>query len=143
MRDVYVLSRKKALKLRYIKPEGVKSAMVSISTVGKRYNATPRVAGDIRKILYLNFDDVEAECEDGFPMTEKDAEKTAAFLKNCLNGNTERLYIHCDADRSRSAAIAAALQDYAGLTKDQMHFMPDTKPNKHVYELVSKALRQS
>lgn len=137
--QVMVLSRKEAVKLKYKQPDGVKSAMVSISSVGERYSSMPRPAGDVKHILYLNFDDVTND-EDGYPMTEKDAEKLAQFVDLCFNNSTQRLYVHCDAGLSRSAAVAKALQTYYGLLDNEVSYKKGSHPNKLVYQCVMNVL---
>lgn len=73
---------------------------------------------NVKAILSLSFDDVEAEDlffqNREYCMTFKDGEKIAAFVKEWYT-KVDAIIIHCDAGISRSAGICAAImQVYEG-----------------------------
>lgn len=139
--QLVVMSRKEAVKLQYKNPDGMPSAMISITSVGGRYNNSPKPVKDVRSMLYVNFDDVTDDT-DGYPCTENDACKMADFVTECMElRGLRRLYVHCDAGLSRSAAVAKAVQEHYQVPDGNVSYKEGSTPNPLVHGLMTDALK--
>ena len=83
------------------------------------------------KVLFLQFDDVDANDKKYKPMRPDQAQRTVDFVKENLDA--ELCIVHCDAGVSRSAAVAAAIGKF--INGDDMFIFgrPRFSPNTHVY----------
>lgn len=135
-----VMSRKEAVKLQYRNPDGTPSAMISIASVGGRYSNSPKPVKDVRSVLYVNFDDVVDDADGYYPCTENDARKVVDFVTSCVElRGLRRLYVHCDAGLSRSAAIAKAVQEHYRVPDGNVSYKEGSTPNPLVYRLMTDA----
>lgn len=63
------------------------------------------------------------------------------FMKDCIEREINRLYVHCDAGISRSAGVAAAISKYF-LGSDFKFFNCHLTPNMLVYRRLLEGLHE-
>lgn len=97
---------------------------------------------NIRHIEYLQFDDIDtAECVHGLkPMSDEDAGCIVDAFLQYVDG-VSQIIVHCDAEYSRSPAVAAALAKALG-ESDEEFFGHDYCINNHVYTTLLKQLSE-
>ena len=88
-------------------------------------------------VLFLSFDDEEKPHQ--LAMTKEDATKVADFV-NKYKSVVDCMVVHCEAGRSRSAGVAAAIMKY--LNGDDMSIFNNGKyvPNMTCYRYTLEAL---
>ena len=121
------------------------SIMISISDPWTRYTSAPFVSekNKVRSILRLEFEDVDSGDNS---MTQADAKRICNFLRYSLrdkNTGEERMVIvQCDAGRSRSAGVAAAILKYYNGDDSEIFDWPLYNPNMHCYRMTLNTLMQ-
>lgn len=134
-----VMSREQA-KNWCLFPQKEISAVISISDAWATPNRIIKTKmNKIRDVLFLHFDDIDAE-RDGlfYGMTENDAEKIADFVFRNKE-QVSQFVVHCNAGISRSAGVCAAISKF--LTgDDEQFFSSHYHPNMHCYRKVLEAL---
>ena len=132
--EIQVWDRKKAIE--NVRNISKKAIVISITSSGDKF---PIFQEQINtKVLFLQFDDVDANDTKYKPMTKSQAFKIAEFVNEHLAA--ELCIVHCDAGISRSAAVAAAIGKF--VNNDDMFIFgrPKFAPNAHVYHLMLNAL---
>ena len=86
-------------------------------------------------VLTLCFSDCTSNApkrSDIKPFTRRHAQKIRRFVES--HKGAKGIIVHCEAGRSRSPAVAAALAECFG--QDSSHFFYNYNPNQHVYEIM-------
>jgi predicted protein tyrosine phosphatase len=134
--DFYVYSRS---AIEACRPHEVAHVIVSI-TSGPSDVARLRPGPACRGVLRLVFADAEAPSEQ-FPEAQLFSSEQAAQIWAFIQEHraaVERIVVHCDAGKSRSPAVAAALSRV--LTGDDADFFGGRyQPNRRVYRLLLAA----
>ena len=135
MKKITIMSRTQAIKYCH-QPHDRQSVMIAIATPLTQYNSAPFVSvrNKIQNILRLEFED--ASEGDGI-MTERDAKAVADFVRKYAG--TEHIIVHCDAGRSRSAGVAAAIMKYENGDDFVIFNDPGYEPNGHCYRMTLSA----
>ena len=131
--EIQVWNREQAIK--NVKDISKKAMVISITSSGDSF---PIFQEQIdTKVLFLQFDDVDANDKKYKPMRPDQAQRTVDFVKENLD--VELCIVHCDAGVSRSAAVAAAIGKF--INGDDMFIFgrPRFSPNAHVYHLMLNA----
>ena len=131
-----------AAALRLASDAAEKTALLSITSKGE-----PDVGfadnTNIVSILHLKFNDLSEECdEEGIPYGRPlPVQEDFAGLKAFADGlSCEHVIVHCWEGRSRSAAVAIALQEYLGREGSLSFLEGEVTPNPLVLELARRAL---
>ena len=93
------------------------------------------------KRLKLCFDDV-TDSSNANAMHKEQADKIIEFVSS-LDKNIQAVYVSCEAGISRSAAIAAALYRFYGVSDNVIWDNPQYHPNFRCYRLVMDAIVSS
>lgn len=131
--EIYVYSRQ---ALDAAAPHEVAHIVISItSSVGDvaSLRSNPARLG----VLRLSFPDVEAASElypEGVLFSREHAKQVWAFVE-AHRSNVERIIVHCDAGKSRSPAVAAALARVLD-GDDASYFGGRYQPNMRVYRML-------
>ena len=137
---VTVMSRPKARAWSY-EPHDFESIVISITDVGSNPNNFNRdKANGIVAVLPLQFDDVNrggVNC-----ITKEDANKITDFV-NCWMGKFEHIVVHCEAGKSRSAGVAAAILKYYTGNDAQIYDSPRYTPNSTCYSMVLESFYEN
>lgn len=148
---IRILDRE-SMEERAERPFPAKTAVISITDAG---DAPVKLAHLPEHLLRLSFDDVEPEPElpdkamgriNAFDMrnhiiSDQQAGEIAGFVHAILSG-ADLLICQCEYGQSRSAAVAAAIAEYAygcgiDIFADDRYF-----PNKYVFRKVLGALKE-
>ena len=143
--SILVFDRKRAAKYSYHVHEHT-SIVISITDVGSRPASIYRHqnGNQICVVLRLQFDDVLED--DGNAMTMEQARTIARVIANQGQSQTQvdRIVIQCEAGLSRSAAVAAAIAEWAGVEDAVAIYEAVGKtPNPHVLNLMRKAFTKA
>ena len=139
--NILVFDRKRAERYSHHTHEHT-SIVISITDVGAQPASIHRHqnGNHVCSVLRLQFDDVLGD--DGNAMTLEQAKSIARVVTNQAQSKTQIdwLVIHCEAGLSRSAAVAAAIAEWAGV-KDAVpiYEAAGKTPNPHVLNLMRKA----
>lgn len=140
IRDVQinVMSQGNAERYCYYPAKGDRTAVVSISDEWYCHRARIILAKEgrpgVKKLLREFFDDEEIGGKN--VISAEQAERIASFIRDQVfapDSRINRLIIHCEMGKSRSAAVAAATVRWLG--EDDMGFFTSNvyHPNKTVY----------
>jgi predicted protein tyrosine phosphatase len=102
--DIVVMDRTKA-RAESFRKHAPATAIISIADVIMENNGFHR-SNWLKSVLYLHFNDVQAGMP--FCITAKDAKAIRDFVM-AVSPHVERLIVHCVAGISRSAGVAAAI----------------------------------
>lgn len=91
--------------------------------------------------VFRRYEDIDMEIP-GRSFSWEDAKAFADFLRN-LDGSIDTVICCCDAAKSRSPAVAAAVCRYFGLSDAHIWSDPYVHPNMLVFDLLTKALNIS
>lgn len=136
--EIVVLSRTKARKL-FFGGHITGTACIAITD----YYAQGRFSRSIYpgKTLFLQFDDTDCDVPGCIPISQKQAESIAAFVRRVqADESIHKLVVHCEAGVSRSAGVAAAVMKW--WTGDDSTIFDNGwyKPNMLCYRMVLNAL---
>lgn len=110
--------------------------MVSISTPGRDYDKSCYTGNCVVRLLETAFFDVGVRDPKGLPeITDRQAYEIACFVKEALDAGRD-LVVHCDGGMSRSAAVARAVADYAGIDFSEVDSPRTMYPNYGVYKKI-------
>jgi predicted protein tyrosine phosphatase len=126
IREVEYLSQARAENLRPLSREAI------ISITGSGYPKATLRKGWLR-VLRLVFDDIDAPFFNAVHFDSPHAEETLAWLQK-VEGKVDKVYVHCHAGKSRSAAVAkfiAELYDIPGGIHVYPHY------NQMVYRVLN------
>lgn len=133
-----VLNRKKAITYQ----PSSSAILIGIATPYNPNRPHPPYYGTYKDILKLKFHDIdreEPEVAGNFynPVffSKEDAQTILKFVDKWIN-QVEEIVVHCDAGRSRSAGVAAALSKI--YTGNDMRFFREFTPNMHIYRTIFK-----
>ena len=127
---------------KFFHAEDGNTLIISITAYKEPY-ADITIQDNTKAILRLQFDDAEERDRGGLHlMTKEQAAEVADFInaaKRTSEYVIDTIIVHCYADVSRSAAVAAAIKLY--LTLDDNDIWTDWKycPNSYVYRMVLSA----
>jgi predicted protein tyrosine phosphatase len=93
-------------------------------------------------VLRLYFDDIDLECPEGIPMSQKDAQDIQEFVDNWKD-KVNTIIVHCAAGISRSAGVAAALSMVLNGNDNEIWDSKHYLPNTHCCSMVMKAFGMS
>lgn len=93
----------------------------------------------IKALFRMKFYDIEREYGKVKPAQQSDFKGLKEFVDSLSELNIKQLVVHCAAGISRSAAVAAAINEYANLGK-HIWDCPSYFPNGHVYKLACREL---
>ena len=133
---IYIRNRELIEALAH-KPFPKGTAIISITDVGYEF---AELKSEPEELLQLRFDDVDAD-EPINIITDEQAKEIAEFYHR-ISKTTRRIICQCEHGQGRSAAIAAAIQEYTegngiDIFADDRYF-----PNKVVFRKVLKALKE-
>lgn len=137
---VEVMNRQNAKRFSFGKHD-FSTIIVSITDVESLPNSFQHnKENGIIAICPVKFDDVnrgEINC-----ITKEDAEKIARFVMKHINTKTcvDHLIVHCEAGKSRSAGVAAAILKFYAGNDMQIYGSPRYTPNSTCYSMVLEAL---
>lgn len=135
MKEILVMNREKARKYSY-EAHTHSSIIVSITDPeSERNRFCNRYDNRIRRILHIQFDDIDTEKDGYYPISDDDAIKITEFVKRYADC-VDRIIVHCEAGVSRSAGCAAALMKYYFGNDFAIFDNPYYKPNSLVYKKV-------
>lgn len=134
--ELFVYSRDALARVR---PHEVPHVIISV-TSGVEDVARFPVPSTCRAVLRLVFADLAPSEVDASTrellFTAAQAARIWSFVDE-HRPHVERLLVHCDAGRSRSPAIAAAISTALG--RDAASFFEQYEPNQHVYDTLLEA----
>lgn len=132
---IKIMNRKEARRISFSDQEE-STIIISITDIDMPDNTFNRT-GWLKAVLKLKFDDEEQ----GHPncITEEDTSQISAFIKEWKE-KVNRIIVHCDAGRSRSAGVGAAIMKF--LNDDDMPVFESNKfcPNMTCYRKTLNAL---
>ncbi len=114
------------------------TALISIGDVGMD---VPQITYKPKYILRLEFDDIMPdESDEGVLFTKEMAQMAAEFIYDCKNVGVTTVVCQCEYGESRSAAVAAAIEEH--FNGDGIRIFADMRyyPNKYVYSLIMTEL---
>ena len=128
-------------------PFEVPTAVISIGDVG---SAAPVLENRPDYFLRLEFDDIDLSWIEDYETCGKDAfrlfsmeqaRQIVQFIENCWD-KIGLLVCHCQYGHSRSAAVAAAIQQH--FEGDGIRYFVDARyhPNVYVFSLVTEAFQE-
>lgn len=128
-----VMSREKAKRFSF-EEHDFRTIIISITDVESNPNVFNRkVKNGIVAILPLQFDDVnrgQKNC-----ITQEDAKKICDFLRR-YEGQYDHIIVHCEAGKSRSAGVGAAILKYYTGCDKAIYDSPRYTPNSTCYSMV-------
>lgn len=135
--EIKIMSRPEAIKYCH-KPQDERAVMISISTPFETYHSAPFSSpkNKVMRVLRLFFED---EVDGPNVMTERDAAAVADFIRRYADA--PRIIVHCDAGRSRSAAVAAAVEEHFG--GDPRTIFESYEPNAHCFAQTRRAFENA
>ena len=139
MKEIMVMNRVKARKYSF-ENHTQSSIIISITDPeSERNHFCNRYDNKIRRILHIQFDDIDIK-KDGYnPISDEDAIKITEFVKYYAD-IVDRIIVHCEAGVSRSAGCAAALMKYYFGDDEAIYSNPFYKPNSLVYRKILNEL---
>ena len=110
-----------------------------IISISSRNQKKPNIFKNhlIKDILYLNFDDIEEQTENGVLMNYDDAVKIKEFVDKWKDG-ISNIVVHCQAGISRSAGVAFALKRVLNNNLENCFKIPKFAPNMLCYKTTLK-----
>jgi predicted protein tyrosine phosphatase len=127
--EIFVYSR---AAIETVAPHESPHIVISITSAASDV-ARVRRSPSCRDVLRLVFADIESPVPDVEMFDRAMADRVWAFFER-HRAAVESVLVHCDAGRSRSPAIAAALA--RAITGDDSEFFRRYEPNRHVYRLM-------
>lgn len=136
--NLYILSENDAI--RYSEEFQENTAIISIT----QPDEDDVVFADneyIKCVFRMRFYDIVSEIRSSgiSPAYQEDFDGLKEFVDSLENFEIEHLVVHCAAGKSRSAAVAAAINEYLDLG-EHIWDCPSFYPNMHVYKLACKEL---
>lgn len=132
---IRVMSRKEASDFSFTDFQE-KTIIISIAALEESANTFNRCNPNLLGILFLRFDDVEAD--EFNHMTERDAERIIQFVNDNLD-SADQIVVQCGAGISRSAGVAAALMLILNGDDSPIFDNPKFCPNKCCYRTLLNA----
>lgn len=135
--NVIIMSRSRAKKYTH-QDHSEQSVVISINNLG---DVPASIHGNrsngIHDVLRVFFDDVDSG-ESSISVT--DAMKIAEFVHRYQHTGIDRIIVHCEAGRSRSAGVGAAILKYLYDDDTGVFDDPKYRPNMLCYRRVLWAL---
>lgn len=133
-----VMNKKQARRYSFSSHED-KSIIVSISNWGEEDNSFHLGENNIKAILFLSFDDIEATNDKNeHPITKEDAKRVEKFVNKYKN-KVDKIIVHCEAGVSRSAGVCAAIMKALNGDDWEIFDNPRFCPNMTCYNTVLEA----
>ena len=133
--EIFVYSR---AAIETVAPHEVPHVVISITSASSDVARVLR-SPSCRAVLRLVFADIESPVPDVDIFDEQLARRIWGFVRE-HQPHIERILVHCDAGRSRSPAVAAALSRV--LLGDDAEYFRRYEPNRLVYRLMLEARSQ-
>ena len=136
---IRVMSRKEASDFSFTDFQE-KTIIISIATLEESANTFNRCNPNLLDILFLRFDDVEAD--EPNHMTKEDAERIIKFINDSLD-KADQIIVQCGAGISRSAGVAAALMLILNGDDSPVFDNPKFCPNRCCYRTLLNTFFES
>lgn len=137
MRKIIIMDRAGARKNSYSDTTTARIIISIYDAMGKPVSFNPNNPS-IKNILSISFDDI-----DGYGMfsMEKEHARKIAKLVSRYNDDVE-IIVHCEAGISRSAGVAAALEEHFNGDGSVVFNNPEYIPNRWCYSLTLTTLKE-